>query len=36
MLVLQKEDKIETLLEGLNVRFMAGKDQTEMESTFST
>lgn len=34
MLILQKEDKIETLLEGLNVRFMAGKYQIEIESTF--
>lgn len=31
MLILQKEDEIETLLEGLNVRFMAGKDEIEME-----
>lgn len=31
MLILQKEDKTETLLEGLNVRFMEGKDHIEME-----
>lgn len=36
MLIRQKEDKIGTLLEDLNVRFMAGKYQIEMESTFST